>query len=181
MVSNTQWAAMTEGASAIYGEGDTYCQSYSSVDGCDEDWSLEQYGRLYNWFAVNDNRSLCPAGWHVPSDNEWEQLFEHLGGDSVAGGSMKAQEDWYNASGGDNSSGFSALPGGFRSVAGSNGITGGGGFYYHLSDGFWWSSSQATDSSAWFTQINWASDVVYHSTPKDKRRGYSIRCIKDFE
>jgi len=82
------------------------------------------YGYLYNWYAVNDSRKLCPSGWHVPSDSEWTYLSSYLGGQSVAGGKMKSTGTTYwnsQSSGTTNSSGFSALPGGYRDSNGSFG------------------------------------------------------------
>jgi uncharacterized protein (TIGR02145 family) len=71
------------------------------------------YGKLYNWYAVNDSRHLCPTGWHVPTDVEFQLLSNDLGGDEVAGGKMKATTLWTAPNtGADNSSGFSALPAG---------------------------------------------------------------------
>ena len=77
------------------------------VTSCDE-----EYGRLYNWWAVNDNRYLCPVGWHVPNGDEWEILFDFLGGWQVAGEKMKHVYGWGEDGNGSNDSGFSALPGG---------------------------------------------------------------------
>ena len=73
-----------------------------------------KYGKLYNWYAVADPRGLCPAGWHVPSDGEWTQLSNTLGGDNNAGSKMKSASGWDQGGNGANSSGFSGLPGGYR-------------------------------------------------------------------
>ena len=88
---------------------------------------VSTYGYLYNWYAVNDTRRLCPSGWHVPTDAEWTILTDYLGGLSVAGGKLKSTGDntagtglWnFPNTGADNTSGFSALPGGFRYSFGS--------------------------------------------------------------
>ena len=74
----------------------------------------EKYGKLYNWFAVNDSRGLAPVGWHIPNNAEWDTLVSYLGGDSIAGGKMKSITGWYNSGCGTNESGFSARPGGSR-------------------------------------------------------------------
>ena len=92
------------------------------------------YGNLYNWYAVNDPRKLCPTGWHVPTDAEWTILTTYLGGSGtstilVAGGKMKSTDTqpttggWNSSStsGATNESGFSALPGGYR-FAGDGGF-----------------------------------------------------------
>ncbi|MBA4410758.1 MAG: hypothetical protein C0397_15205 [Odoribacter sp.] len=76
------------------------------------------FGKLYNWYAVNDKRNICPCGWHVPSYGEWEELIKYLGGPDVAGGKMKSLGTiqtsdgfWYEPNtGATNSSGFSAIP-----------------------------------------------------------------------
>ena len=74
------WTSATTGATCIYGEGESPCESNSpNADDCNEDWSLGEYGRLYNGYAVNDERLLCPNGWHVPADDEWTVLIENLG------------------------------------------------------------------------------------------------------
>ena len=78
---------MTSGAMAFYNNGPAY-------------------GGLYNWYAVDDARGLCPSGWHVPTDGEWTILTDHLGGESVAGRQMKTNYGWFNGGNGTNSSGF---------------------------------------------------------------------------
>ena len=85
------------------------------------------YGRLYNWYAVHDSRNIAPAGWHVPSDAEWQTLVDYLGGDPVAGGKMKeaGTTHWISPNtGATNESGFSGLPGGYRHTDG---------YYYDIS------------------------------------------------
>ena len=72
------------------------------------------YGKLYNWYAVHDPRGLAPAGWHVPSDTEWTQLTDYLGGEATAGTKMKSVSLWENNGNGDNSSRIAGLPGGGR-------------------------------------------------------------------
>ena len=78
-----------------------------------------KYGKLYNWYAVNDSRGLAPVGYHIPSDAEWTILTDFLGGEKVAGTKMKSTDFWAdyegNSGNGTNESGFSGLPGGYRS------------------------------------------------------------------
>ena len=114
-----------------YLNGDAIPQNLS-----DGDWSSTSSGAmafynnvptnsgLYNWYAVDDARGLCPSGWHVPTDAEWTILTDHLGGGSLAGGQMKTNYGWYNGGNGTNSSGFSGLPGGNRSYFGLFGLAG---------------------------------------------------------
>jgi uncharacterized protein (TIGR02145 family) len=87
----------------------------------------KKYGKLYNWFAVNESRGLAPEGYHVPSDDEWTSLVKFLGGIATAGHKMKSVEGWeewedkdgkIQNGNGDNSSGFNGLPGGFRNFGG---------------------------------------------------------------
>ena len=108
-LSDSEWENATSGAVAVFGEGNSECDNYSpDGNACDETWSLNEYGRLYNWYAVDDARSLCPSGWHVPSDGEWTVIADFLGSSSVAGGQMKSTYGWHEGGNGTNSSGFSA-------------------------------------------------------------------------
>ena len=129
-----------------------------------------KYGKLYNWYAVADPRGLCPAGWHVPSDVEWTQLSNTLGGDNNAGSKMKSASGWDQGGNGANSSGFSGLPGGYRY---SNGTYDFIGFY-----GYWWSSKRRSAASAWLSALYYASGNVYRGK-RTKRDGFSVRCVRD--
>ena len=129
-----------------------------------------KYGKLYNWYAVADPRGLCPAGWHVPSDGEWTQLSNTLGGDNNAGSKMKSASGWDQGGNGTNSSGFSGLPGGYRY---SNGTYDFIGFY-----GYWWSSTQSSTSYAWIRNLDYYPGDVSRDG-YDKRDGFSVRCVRD--
>jgi uncharacterized protein (TIGR02145 family) len=119
---------------------------------------------LYNFYAVNDPRGLAPEGFHVPTDGEWEQLVDELGGDKKAGNALKSQE-WD----GTNISGFSALPGGFRSSS--------YGYFGDLGDyGYWWSSSPS-GSNAWHRLLSSGYSNVFQDYCY-VRYGFSVRCIK---
>jgi len=104
----------------------------------------EMYGKLYNWYAMNDSRKIAPAGWHVPTDAEWTILTDYLGGEKVASAKLKATgtTHWTNPNtDATNESGFSALPGGYRNYSGTfNGV----GYY-----GYWWSSTEDGSYGAW--------------------------------
>lgn len=131
------------------------------------------YGRLYNFFAVNDPRGLCPEGWHVASDEEWQAMTDVIGGDSIAGGLLKETgfAHWIRPnSGAVNSYGFSALPGGFRWFSGyCEGLK---------LRGVWWTSSCANDVDAVTRYMDYqASDCM--KDLNNKRHGASVRCIKD--
>ena len=172
-LSDSEWSSTTSGALAVYGE-DAGCENYSpDIDACDPAQSLNEYGRLYNWYAVDDARGLCPSGWHVPTDGEWTVMSEHLDGDSIAGAQMKTDYGWYNGGNGTNSSGFSGLPGGFRDVDGTFGSAG----YY----GNWWGSSP-NGSNAWFLFLSYViENVISNDTIHLPRGGFSVRCVRDAE
>ena len=171
-LSDEEWSSTTSGAMAVYGEGSSSCGSQSpDGDACDPNWSLDEYGRLYNWYAVDDARGLCPSGWHVPADGEWTVMIDELGGEDLAATEIKATYGWYNFNG-TNSSGFSGLPGGFRDRFG--GLFNLGGY-----NGYWWSSSP-NNSVAWVWNLTSDNANSYRST-NGLRNGFSIRCIKDSE
>jgi uncharacterized protein (TIGR02145 family) len=167
---------------AVYGE-DAGCNNYSpDIDACDPAQSLNEYGRLYNWHAVDDARGLCPSGWHVPTDGEWMTMEMALGmSESEAnetggrgtdqGAQMKTDYGWYNGGNGTNSSGFSGLPGGYRYT---NGYFSGAGY-----SGDWWSSSP-NGSYAWGRNLYDGSEDVYRNDSY-RRYGFSVRCVRDAE
>jgi uncharacterized protein (TIGR02145 family) len=121
---------------------------------------------LYNWYAVNDPRGLAPEGFHVPSDDEWTELTNHLGGEDVAGNELKSTD-----CNGTNSSGFSALPGGYRNY-------GNGNFFNQGNYGYWWSSSPG-GTVAWLRRLPSGSSNVYRGSASGTRDGFSVRLIKD--
>jgi uncharacterized protein (TIGR02145 family) len=132
------------------------------------------YGGLYNWYAVNTNK-LCPAGWHPPSNTEWETLATYLGGKTVAGGKLKeaGTSHWLSPNtGGTNESGFTALPGGSRSWGGSFGGVG--------SVGVWWSNSYGGgdgDQTYKWSVIN-NSEVLTNNDDYSEKNGPSVRCLR---
>ena len=157
---------------ATYGEGNSTCTTFSPLgDACDEAWSLEEFGVLYNWHAVADTRALCPSGWHVPSNNDWTELADGLGGSLVAGQALKSESGWSNGGNGSNNSGFNGLPGGIRMTNGP---------FFNAGDfGYWWSSTPA-GTEAWFRFLNSSNNLIepYSDQP---RFGFSVRCILDTE
>jgi len=131
-----------------------------------------KFGKLYNWYAVNDPRGLAPKGWHIPSDSEWQVLVDCLGGDSIAGGKMKESgiSDWKSPnSGTTDQNRFNALPGGYRYHDG---------FYYMGYTCFFWSSTRHSTTTAWSRLLNYNNSEVYRYFG-NKWDGYSLRCIKD--
>ena len=130
-----------------------------------------RYGKLYNWYAVNDTRGLAPKGWHIPSDDEWTTLTGHLGGDG-SGNQMKTSSGWKDNGNGSNSSGFAGLPGGYRNDDGT--------FYNIGAFGYWWSSSEYGTYGAW-NRVLYFNDgnVVRTNIFYFKEDGFSVRCLGD--
>ncbi len=130
----------------------------------------EKYGKLYNFYAVQDSRGLAPKGYHISTDAEWTVLTDFLGGDGIAGYKMKSKTGWYDSGNGDNSSLFNCLAGG--------GIDYNGHFERAGENGFWWSSTEVNSSSAWTRGLNDVDRAVYRSGV-NRGEGYSVRCIRD--
>lgn len=133
----------------------------------------DTYGRLYNWFAVNDSRNICPDGWHIPTVAEWETLITYLGDSALAGGEMKeaGTQHWLTPNtGATNNSGFTALPAGSRST---------NGFFYQIYMlTVWWSSTELNSTNAHCYMILF--NESYINRPEYyKQAGCSVRCIKD--
>lgn len=133
----------------------------------------DTYGALYNWYAVNTGK-LCPVGWHVPNINEITTLIEYLGGENVAGGKLKEMGTihWHNPNtGATNSSGFAALPGGYRT---STSLTPFDAVGY---TGYWWSSSPSA-GKAWY-YVLFSSDATATKNDSRTESGFSVRCVKN--
>jgi uncharacterized protein (TIGR02145 family) len=131
------------------------------------------YGKLYNWYAVNDSRGLAPQGWHIPTDAEWTTLGTLLGGDAAAGGKMKTTgiTRWTSPNtSATNESGFSGLPGGVRGYLGT--------FVSVGTDGYWWSATEYNSSFAWYRDLDYYDGYLDRST-SNKRGGLSVRCLRD--
>lgn len=132
------------------------------------------YGKLYNWFTVTDSRNVCPAGWHVPTDAEWQTLITFLGGSDLAGNKLKEAGRAHWSSSNDfatNSSGFTALPGGAQSAL--------PGFSYPIQSlGMFWSVTPVDGENAYGYYLFDA----YQSINKQeyiKQTGLTVRCVKD--
>ena len=158
ITDGTQWGNLTIGA---------YCNYNNDAN------NTATYGRLYNWYALNDSRNIAPSGWHVPTDAEWTELTNYLGGESVAGGKLKeiGTTHWYSPnSGATNETGFTALPGGSRGTDGSFDNIG--------SNGNWWSATESLASRARGRGLHYDfSDVSWSDYPKEL--GFSVRCVRD--
>jgi uncharacterized protein (TIGR02145 family) len=153
----TAWVALTTGAWCYYNNDPA---------------NAATYGRLYNWYAVNDVRGLAPVGYHVPTDAEWITLTTFLGGEPIAGGPLKETGTiHWNVpnSGATNTTGFTGLPGGLRYFDGT--------FLDFGNYGLWWSAS-GVGASAWYRYMNYNSSYLFR-TVYDKIDGFSVRLIKD--
>ena len=130
------------------------------------------YGALYNWKATQGD-SLCPIGWHVPTDAEWTTLTTYLGGPSVAGGKIKATGTTYwNSPNTDatNETGFSGLPGGYRLIDGS--------FNEIKVYAVFWSATEDASNSAWNRILYYGNGGVFRGTASESV-GASVRCLKN--
>jgi uncharacterized protein (TIGR02145 family) len=159
ITGDDEWDGLSTGA---------YC-NYNNTNNTD---TIDTYGRLYNWHAVNTGK-LAPKGWHVPTDAEWTQLTDYLGGKSIAGGKLKETGNTHWASpneGATNETGFTALPGGYRLYSGS--------FLYIGLNGFWWSATEHNATDAWLRYLYCNYSIVLKKE-YDKELGFSVRCVKD--
>ncbi len=156
--SKKDWSCLTSGAHCYYDNNGI---------------NIKPYGALYNWYAVNDSRGLAPEGWHIPSDEEWQDLVEYLGGIENAGGKLKAAglEMWKDPNiKATNASGFTALPGGYRDETGYFSRTA---FY-----AFFWSATEENFFRSWYRSLRYFyADVSHYKYHKGS--GLSIRCVKD--
>jgi len=134
------------------------------------------YGVLYNWTAA---LTACPTGWHLPTDAEWTTLITFLGGDNVAGGKLRetGTTHWHIPNtGATNETGFTALPGGYRSTNGSfNSI---GSFYGIGYCGYWWSATENYATNAWLRNMDYDNSIVTRGY-SIKAPGRSVRCVRD--
>ena len=174
ITDNTAWGNLGDNNT-----DDAYC-FYSNNSSSD-------YGALYTWAAaMGDNavssntnpsgvQGVCPDGWHLPSDAEWTELIDYLGGTSVAGGNMKetGTTHWNNPNtGATNEKGFSALPGGYRGY--------GNGVFYDVGNyGYWWSATESSSGSdAWFRVLDYSYAGASRNI-NNKAYGFSVRCVRD--
>ena len=176
-VSGGGWGELEGlGATTVYGEGSSVftCVDYSpDIDACDEAQSLAEYGRLYNWYAVDDARGLCPSGWHVPTDGEWTGLEDYIASQGFAGfrgQALKSTTGWSAGGNGTDDFGFSAPPGGYRDFSSGHFLLAG-------ELGYWWSSSP-DGGDAWCRYMGY----LYSDILRDKYNpllGFSVRCLRD--
>ncbi len=169
--SNSDWSNLSTGAYAVYN---------------DDESNADTYGYLYNWYAVDDSRNIAPEGWHVPTDDEWKTLEMYLGmsqgeADNTGwrgtneGSKLAGNADLWNNGNLENNaefgtSGFTALPGGYRST---------NGYYYDLgSHGSFWSSTEDDSDTAWYRGLYYSNSGVARGGSY-KLYGFSVRCVRD--
>ncbi|UCE19682.1 MAG: hypothetical protein JSV84_04880 [Gemmatimonadota bacterium] len=170
ITDSTDWSNLSTGA---------YCNYENNSN------NATTYGRLYNWYAVNDSGNIAPGGWHVPSDDEWKQLEMYLGmsqeeADAAGlrgtdeGGKLKetGTAHWEDPNtGATNESGFSALPGGSRHWDGKFAVMG--------SFAAFWCSTDSNSYQGWSRSLGYFNSMVFRGGSSDKRTGLSVRCVKD--
>ena len=158
------WEVLESGAWCWY---DTTGSGYPGYD-------REIFGKLYNWYVVGGD-SICPEGWHVPSDVEMKILTDYLGGFQIAGGKMKetGTDFWQHPNvGATNESGFTGFPGGLRR---DNGI-----FIKIGLGGYWWSSTESNSINAYYIWISNDDDFASRDAGFGlKNQGHSVRCVRD--
>lgn len=158
VTSNTLWSGLSVGAYCYY-DNDI---SYSN-----------EYGNLYNWYTVQNN-NLCPAGWTVPSNQDWINLRNELGGTTAAGFAIKESgtEHWIAPNAGaTNTSGFSAYGGGTRLADGS--------FTNFNVYGYWWASTPSGNINyAYRVYVGANQEAFSTNTTENRKLGFSIRCVK---
>ncbi len=155
----TAWTNLVTGAYCYYNNDSA---TYAAI-----------YGKLYNWYAVNDSRGLAPAGWHIPTEIEWTSLTTYLGGETIAGGPLKetGTAHWATPNtGATNSSGFTGLPAGYRANFGS--------FSNVTTGAWWWTATQDNAANAWYRSTSYGQVSIGRSSTA-KQLGASVRCIKD--
>jgi uncharacterized protein (TIGR02145 family) len=147
-----------------YNNDPAYCETYGG---------LYQWNEMMEYTTIPGVQGICPAGWHLPTDEEWATLTDFLGGESVAGGKMKetGTTHWSSPNtGATNGSGFTALPGGYRYTTGS--------FSWLGSKGYFWSSSEFSTSFAWRRGLSYYNDDVTRYS-SSKSYGLCSRCLQD--
>lgn len=172
ITDSADWVQLQSGGYCIYNNGNN---------------QSDEPGLLYNWDAVNNTAGLAPAGWHVPTDEEWKKLEQHLGMNAAEsdksgwrgtneGDKLKIEspQGWtqYQSVWATNESGFTALAGSCRLPNAEFGQPG------LFATGFWWTGSQTGTSDAWYRYLDYKNSNVFRSHDS-KLYGFSVRCVKD--
>jgi len=162
-----EWASLKTGA---------WCYFYNNTE------YGAVYGKLYNWYAVNDPRGLSPVGWHIPTVNEWEALISCLGGEWVAGGKLKeaGTTHWLTPNtGATNESGFTALPANLRNPDGTFSVILPTPYFGITGD--WWTKTEFNFNTSVYAYHKYIvfNDASVQNGGSDKHYGLSVRCVKD--
>lgn len=158
IINNSTWLNDSSGAWCYYNN---------------EERNNVPYGKLYNWRVAINPKNICPNGWHMPSETEWNTLVNFLGGDAIAGAKLKSKslQHWESPNAqATNSSGFSALASGLRFIEGD--------FFGLLNYAGWWSKQSLDETSALKLNVNYLSGSSFFDG-YNKGYGFSIRCLKD--
>jgi uncharacterized protein (TIGR02145 family) len=187
-VDNQTWMAenlnFNANGSKCYGEGgrvltswDEKTETYkdtTTLSKAEIQANCNKYGRLYDWETA---KKVCPSGWHLPSNAEWQTLVDIAGGDEIAGKRLKARSGWNSDNGksgnGTDDYGFAALPGGLSNSGGS-GCFGDVGF-----NGVWWTTTEGSAYNAYYNRYIGCCFAGVDSDYDDKTDLYSVRCVKD--
>ncbi len=136
------------------------------------DSNTNRYGRLYTWYVVNDKRGICPKGWHVPDEDEWNTLISYLGGENIAAVKLKESSGlfWKESDAqATNESDFTAYPAGMRSYDGVFSEAG--------EKAAWWTANSPEKYDAFYRGISYDDNVVLTKS-ESKNSALSVRCIK---
>ncbi|MFZ4671930.1 MAG: fibrobacter succinogenes major paralogous domain-containing protein [Flavobacterium sp.] len=133
------------------------------------------YGKLYNWYAVNDPRGIAPEGFHIPSNDEWKTLNDYIDSEKIKCVKKKVLREKHQYELGDMmESRFKGLPGGARLIENI------GCFFTSIDfDGAWWSSTENVTQSDLYNTLNYYFWGVANDYSFNKQFGFSVRCIKD--
>lgn len=165
---NPQWSNTTSGLMAEYNHDSN---------------NSDIYGKLYNWYVVNDGRGVCPMGWKVPTENDFNILLNYLdpsanGNSNIAGGKMKKVGTLQAGNGfwstpntsATNEANFSALPGGYRITNGT--------FSFLNQYAYWWTSTEVSTIESIFFRVDY-DNAALNNNFSQENSGFSIRCLKD--
>jgi uncharacterized protein (TIGR02145 family) len=160
-IGNQKWLAQN-----LAFKADSGCWAYNN-----DKKNVAVYGYLYTYEVA---KKACPAGWHLPTNNEWTTLIKYKGGDTIAGGKLKEEgtAHWsISDKGNTNESGFTALPGGCRKIDGS--------FFAIGNYGNWWSSTEYLTAGVWVLYMACSNSLIGRDY-SSKTYGLSVRCIRDY-
>jgi uncharacterized protein (TIGR02145 family) len=146
-----------------------YCFS-NQEDSCTKYGGFYMWDEMMQYVTLEASQGICPDGWRLPASEDWEILSVQLGGDSEAGIKLKSTVGWDAEGNGNNSSGFNALPSGYRNTDGS--------FVNNTRYATHWSSTEGSSNTAWNRHLSY-EDNIFHETSSWKSYGLSVRCIRD--